>query len=142
MEEKLKSAFRNAEKGRSCAQAVFVAYADSMGLDSHTAARIMEGFGEGIGGLQETCGVLVAVTAVVSYYFSQGETGNKENRQLVYQKVRQAAAMFQREYGGLTCREALQGEPASPFRCGMKIKDAVLIIERLIREVEEKENTI
>lgn len=132
MDAKLRTAAQAYANGRTCSQAVFCAYADEMGLDQETACRIMEGFGGGVGGMQEVCGALAAMTAVISYYYSNG---NSDNRQKVFEKVQQAAEVFRREYGGITCREILHGEPPKPFQCGMKAKDAVLIIEKTISRV-------
>lgn len=133
MEKRLRAVLAHRDAGRSCAQALFLAYADSMDLDPDKAARIMEGFAEGIGGLQEICGVLVAIIAVISCQLSQGVEADAENRELVYEEVRHAVALFEREYGGITCRKVLRGAGPRPFRCDMKLKDAVLIVETLLR---------
>lgn len=138
MNDKLKTAGQNYGNGYTCSQAVFSAYADDMGIDPVTACRIMEGFGGGMGGLQEVCGALSAACAVVSYYSCDGKADMKK-RQETYARVRKAAELFRKEYGGITCRDVLHGETPKAFKCGMKIKDAVMIIERLLNEMEQTE---
>ena len=43
------------QKGCTCSQAVFSAFAEDMNLDPVTAYKIMEGFGGGFGAMQEVC---------------------------------------------------------------------------------------
>lgn len=47
---------------------------------------------------------------------------------------RQAAELFKKEYGGITCCEVLRGECPKAFQCGMKVKDTVLIINHILEE--------
>lgn len=132
MDDKLKQAGHAYGKGYTCSKAVFCAYAQDMGIDELTACRIMEGFGGGMGGMQEVCGALTAATAIISYYSSKGVPDHGVTRQKVYDKVCQAAKIFRKEYGGITCREILHDECPKAFQCGMKVKDAVLIINQIL----------
>lgn len=132
MDEKLKIAAQNYASGYTCAQAVFSAYMEEMGIDEETAFRVMEGYGGGFGGMQEVCGALAAATAIISYYYSNGCPGKEANRREVYQKVKEAAEIFRKEYGGVTYRDVLRGKSPEAFQCGMKVKDAVLIINHIV----------
>lgn len=138
MDDKLKAAGHNYGKGYTCSQAVFCAYADEMNIDPCTARRIMEGFGGGMGGLQEVCGALSAAFAVISFYSCNGETDMKK-RQETYKRIKKAAELFRNEYGGITCYDVLHGEKPKAFQCGMKIKDAVMIVERMLGEMKEQD---
>lgn len=138
MDDKLKLAGQAYGKGFTCSQAVFCAYAKDMGIDETTACRIMEGFGGGFGGMQEVCGALAAATAIISFYSSDGTPEAGHKRQEIYCKVRKAAEIFQRENGGITCREVLHGESPKAFQCGMKVKDAVLIINQILTDKTSK----
>lgn len=132
MDERLRMAAQAYKKGYTCSQAVFSAYADYMGIEPLTAKKIMEGFGGGFADQQEVCGALVAATAIISYHFSNGQVGEESNRRLVYRKVHDAMEAFSREYGGITCRDLLRGEKPRELMCGMKVKDVVLVIERVL----------
>ena len=134
MDDKLKAAAEAYRNGCTCSQAVFSAYTDEMGLDGAAALRLMEGFGGGLGGQQEACGALTAATAVIGFHESSGVPGDMDARQRVYGKVSRACELFRQEYGGLTCRDVMRGEPLRPQCCPMKVKDAVLIIERVLKE--------
>ncbi len=136
-DEKLKAAATAYGAGYTCSQAVFCTYAEDMGLDRQTACRMMEGFGGGMGGMQEVCGALAAASAIISYYSCDGTPRGGEKRQTTYQKIQKAAELFRREYGGVTCREVLHGGQPKAFQCGMKVKDAVLIINQVLAQETE-----
>ncbi|HIV69247.1 MAG TPA: C-GCAxxG-C-C family protein [Candidatus Butyricicoccus stercorigallinarum] len=131
-DERLKTAAQCYADGCTCAQAVFCAFLDEIHVAREDALRLMEGYGGGFGGAQEVCGALSAATAVISYCTSNGKPGAQSNRQEVYRRVRQAAELFRREYGGVTCRDVLRGQPPQALRCGLKVKDAVLITHQVI----------
>lgn len=78
------------------------------------------------------CGALAAATAVISFYSSDGTPDTGVKRQQIYRKICRAAELFQKEYGAITCREVLHGEKPKAFQCGMKVKDAVLIINQIL----------
>lgn len=135
MDEKLKQASEKYSLGCTCSQAVFCAYAKELGLEEETAYRLMEGFGEGCGGMQEMCGALAACAAIIGFYCSDGDLENGDSKDFTYQKMHQVEEMFKQEYGGVTCREILHGECPKQFQCGMKVKDAILIIEYVLGDV-------
>lgn len=55
----------------------------------------------------------------------------------VFEKVKKATEIFQKEYGGINCKEILHGECPKAFQCRMKVKDAVLIISQILEEKGE-----
>lgn len=138
MEEKIKVATEAYRKGYTCSQAVFAAYAKELNIDSKTAYSIMEGFGGGIGGMQEVCGAFSAACAVVSFYSSDGEINDGKSKKYTYEKMRNMAESFQKEYNGITCRDILRGETPKAFKCEMKVKDAVLLVEQLKTEIKNE----
>lgn len=135
IDKKLESAAKKYNLGCTCSQAVFCTYAKELGLDEEKAHRLMEGFGEGCGGMQEVCGVLFACNAIISFYCSDGKLENGNSKEFTFQKIRQVEDIFRHEYGGITCKEILHGECPKKFQYGMKVKDAVLIIENILRDV-------
>ena len=76
--EKAKAYF---EQGYNCAQAVTLAFADEMGLDEDSAAKLASSFGGGLGRLREVCGCVsgMALAAGAMYGYSdpkaRGEGG-------------------------------------------------------------------
>ncbi|MDO4556977.1 MAG: C-GCAxxG-C-C family protein [Lachnospiraceae bacterium] len=134
---KLKLAGEAYEKGYTCSQAVFCAFVDEMGIDEEIAIKIMEGFGGGMGGLQEVCGALSGAFAVISYLYHDGKTGARDNRALIYRKIREAGEKFRIEYNGITCYDVLHGEKPKAFKCGMKVKDAAMIVTEILKQSME-----
>lgn len=134
LQDNLRKSGETYRAGYTCSQAVFCAFAKGMNLDEDIACRLMEGFGGGIAGRQEVCGAILAATAIISFYYSSGCDCKESNREEVFEKVKKASEIFQKEYGGITCKEILRGECPKQFGCGMKVKDAILIISQILEE--------
>lgn len=135
MEEKLKAAGAAYGNGCTCSQAVFCAFAEELGMEEETAYRIMEGFGGGFGAMQEVCGAFCAAAAVISFHTSSGSMdGASKGR--TYRAVRRAAEIYKNEYGSIRCREILHGNTPKALQCGMKVKDAVLVVHKVLAEQE------
>jgi hypothetical protein len=47
------------------------------------------------------------------------------------------AEIYEQEYGSIRCREILHGNAPKAFRCGMKVKDAVLVVHKVLAEEAE-----
>lgn len=63
-EEKAARAEALFREGYNCAQSVVLAYAEEMGLEMKTAARLSSGFGGGVGGLRGVCGAVSGMAMV------------------------------------------------------------------------------
>ncbi|MCC8097040.1 MAG: C-GCAxxG-C-C family protein [Eubacterium sp.] len=133
MDEKLNLAEQYYKNGYNCAQAVFCAFADELGLEEKAAYNLAEGFGGGFGGMQEVCGAFSGAAAVISYTIGKDkETGSSRGE--VYKAVRNAGELFKNEYDSIRCKEILQGNAPKAFQCGMKVKDAVLIVQNILSQ--------
>lgn len=95
----------NHKNGYNCAQAVFCAFSDLIGLDEPTAYKISEGFGSGMGGQFETCGALTGAYMVLSMKNSDGVPGSNITRGETYALLRKTAAEFREKAGSTLCRE-------------------------------------
>lgn len=105
-------AYENFLKGYNCTQAVAVAFADELGLDEATAARLSSGFGGGMGRLREVCGTFSGVVFVLSSLYGYSEPKNLEGKKDLYEKIRACAAKFRADNGSIICRELLGLEKA------------------------------
>lgn len=92
--------------GMNCAQAVFCAFAEDLGMDAETAARVSSGLGGGVGRLREVCGAVTGATLALGLKFGP-------DKAVVYGKVQEFAAMFKAEMGSVVCRELLAGTGAT-----------------------------
>ena len=84
MTDREKQALRNFAAGYNCAQSMFMAYADLLGLTQEQAARLSAGFGGGIGRLRQNCGAFSAAVMLCGALTPEG--GKPENRPEVYRR--------------------------------------------------------
>ena len=56
------------------------------------------------------------------------------DRERTGRAIRRAAEIYRREYGSIRCREILHGSAPEAFQCGMKVKDAVLVVHKVLKE--------
>lgn len=93
-------------QGYNCAQSVFAAFAEDLGLSEELALRLSAGFGAGVGRMRGMCGAFSGLTMVAGY--CKGNlTGEPEDKEVVFSLVRELAESFKAEFGTLTCRELL-----------------------------------
>ena len=99
-------------KGYNCSQSVVLAFADRMGLDEHTAAKLASSFGGGMGRMREVCGTfsgMLMVLGMLHGYDAAAET-ETANKKLHYERVQALAERFRNEFGSIICRELLSGK--------------------------------
>ncbi len=94
-------------EGYNCAQAVFLTFAEELGLDQETALKLSSSFGGGMGGLREVCGAVSGMFMAVG--LAKGYTGKKvpEEKAEHYARLQRMAEAFKQENGSIICRELL-----------------------------------
>ena len=105
-------AYENFLKGYNCTQAVTVAFAEELGLDEQTAARLSCGFGGGMGRMREVCGTFSGVVMVLSQLYGYSDPTDIASKKDLYEKIRALAAKFREDNGSIICRELLGLEKA------------------------------
>ncbi|MDD6263117.1 MAG: C-GCAxxG-C-C family protein [Clostridiales bacterium] len=98
-------------EGYNCAQSVFGAIAEDVGMDRETALRLSSSFGGGIGRLREVCGACSAIFMGAGLLWGYSTPEEGEIKSGHYELVRRLAGEFKRENGSIICRELL-GEGA------------------------------
>ena len=93
--------------GANCAQAVVMAYAEDLGMDEKTAARLASSFGGGIGRLREVCGAVSGMMMVYGMLRGYDDLKDPAAKKAHYQNVQALAAKFREENGSIVCRELL-----------------------------------
>ena len=93
------------ESGMNCAQSVFCAFGDELGMDAEIAAKVSCGLGGGVGRLREVCGAVTGAAMVIGM-----RSGPDKNK--VYPLVQEFAEKFKAERGSIVCRELLSGTDA------------------------------
>ncbi len=92
--------------GYNCAQAVFAAFSDKVGLCEKDALKFASAFGGGMGRMREVCGAVSAMTMVLGILYGYNETDDKQKKEL-YSLVQSGCIRFKDEYKTIICRELL-----------------------------------
>lgn len=144
-------AVENFMSGHNCAQSVFLAYADLLGLSQQQAGMLSAGFGGGMGRLRKTCGAFTACVAMCGYL--AGEDGyDPAMRPQVYAKVQEVHRRFIERCGSVECAELLKKPPVpeSPIPdprtaeyyakrpCTQIVRSACEILDELLAEQAEE----
>ncbi len=106
-------AMQNFRSGYNCAQAVAVAFADEMGIDTDTAAKLASSFGGGMGRLREVCGTVTGMFLVVGMIKGYCDPKAVQDKKDHYALVQDIAAKFREKNGSIICRELLGGTPST-----------------------------
>ncbi|MCI9519043.1 MAG: C_GCAxxG_C_C family protein [Clostridia bacterium] len=104
--EKGEIAENNFRNGKSCCQAVLLAFKDECGLNEETILKIGAPFGGGTGRMRLTCGAATAIFMLAGLLKSDG---SKENRNRDYELIQKLAEEFKTENGSIICAELLKG---------------------------------
>lgn len=96
-------------EGYNCAQAVCLAFADIMGMDESTAAKISSPFGGGMGRMREVCGAVSGMYIVLGFVRGYDNPNDADSKKALYAEVRDLAERFKAEFGSIICRELLDG---------------------------------
>lgn len=102
--------------GSNCAQSVYAAFADEMGMSRERALLLSSGMGGGIGGLRFTCGAFLAMAMVMSALRGYTDGADMDGKKRLYAQVQRLHERFVEKYGTSVCRELLEknGVSASP----------------------------
>ena len=104
----------NFQSGYSCAQAVFLACTENMGLDTETRARLASSFGGGMGGMRQVCGAVSAMVLLAGLLYADADIPTHERKQAHYARVQELAHRFQSAHGSYLCRDLLAGVETTP----------------------------
>jgi len=136
------------EEGYTCAQSVFVTYADLFGMDRETALKLSSPMGGGVGRMREICGVVSAMALLAGLKEGNTDPDNDDGKERIYLLTRQMADKFQEQNGSIICRELLgiegREESARPSKrtkefyetrpCARLVASAARIVEEMLLE--------
>lgn len=132
--DRIEKAVENYKNGYNCAQAVLCAYSDLLGMDEALAYGMAEAFGTGIGGMQGTCGAVLAMYMAVGLKNSDGLPAGRATRGETYKIVRELNQKFKAKNGSTICKE-LRGSPGQTRlrSCPGCVEDAAGLLEEWLR---------
>ena len=97
-----------AENGYNCSQIMMILALDQEGKENPDMVRAMSGLGDGCGFFKETCGIMTAAAAVLSWYAGKGADSEAESEKLL-PMLEELGDWFQKEitekHGGSRCKE-------------------------------------
>lgn len=119
MSERVLKARENFLKGYNCAQSVFMAFADVIGITEEEAAKISSPFGAGFGRMREVCGTVSAMTMILGSLEGNSDPNDQEAKTRIYNRERELIMLFLQKHESIVCREILglekgQEEPPAP----------------------------
>lgn len=94
-------------QGYNCAQAVFLALGEDMGMDWETGARLASSFGGGMGRLREVCGAVSGMFLAAGLRSGYAEPEDQAAKAAHYALIQELAAAFREQNGSIICRELL-----------------------------------
>ena len=106
MNDRVEKSEKLFKSGLNCAQSVFTAFADELGLDEDLAKRVACGLGGGVGRMREVCGAVSAAAMVIGMRLGPDKTA-------AYPAIQEFCAKFKAETGSIVCRELLAGTGAT-----------------------------
>lgn len=119
--------------GYNCCQAVLLTFCDELGVDPVTAFKIGEGFGLGMGGMENTCGALSGAIVLAGLKNSDGDLDHPKTKAGTYRISRELTEAFKEKTGALVCRD-LKGIDTGKVLCSCPkcIDSAVQIVEEIL----------
>jgi len=135
------------ESGYNCAQAVFLTFAEEIGVDFKTASAISAPFGGGMGRMREVCGAVSGMFMALGVLYGDYGTDSPDTKKQQYADVQRIAAAFEERNGSIICRELLglpgKSEPNPEKRtdeyykkrpCSEMVSDAAEIFALYLKE--------
>lgn len=99
--------------GANCAQAVFAAFSDVVGIDEERCLKLSSMFGGGMGRMREVCGAVSGMLMVAGAVNGYAEHDDVLKAQ-AYTLAQQMADEFKKQHGTIICRELLELPSAVP----------------------------
>lgn len=116
------------KKGYNCAQAVLCAFSDKIDTQPEVLFKISEGFGLGMGSMNQTCGALSGAVMLAGLKNSAGNASGM-TKGATYQLAKHISRQFEEKNGATVCKELKGIETGKMLRsCDGCIVDAVEIL--------------
>lgn len=142
----------NFRKGYNCAQAVYCAWAEELGLTEEAAARTVCALGGGMGRLREVCGTVSGALMVLGALEGYADPTDQAGKARLYALEQRFAAKFREKSGSIVCRELLgisagisaptpEARTAAYYErrpCPHLCRQAADLLDELLGEIEEE----
>lgn len=106
--------------GYNCAQSVFTAFHEEMGISEALAFRLTAAMGGGVGGLREICGAVSGAALALSMLYGDFKPGDQEKKEQLYALVQSVAGKFKAQYTTINCAKLLELNDIKPSATPVK----------------------
>jgi C_GCAxxG_C_C family probable redox protein len=134
------------KQGYNCAQSVFGAFCEELGMDLDTALKLSSSFGGGMGRMREVCGAVSGMFMAAGLKYGYSDPNDTKAKTEHYKMIQELAEKFKKINGSIICRELLgltkpEGVPVPEKRteeyykkrpCPELVRDAARIFEEYI----------
>lgn len=118
------------DKKYNCAQCVVCAFAEEIGVEEQLLFRMAEGFGLGMGGANQACGVLTGAIMLAGLKNSDGNLEAPATKTKTYQLSAALEEEFAKKTGGTVCYKLKGLDTGVPLcSCNDCIKAGIEIVE-------------
>ena len=136
------------KEGFNCAQAVFAAYSEELGIDTETALKLSSSFGGGMGRMREVCGAVSGMFMAAGLKYGYSDPKDMKAKADHYKLIRNLAHRFKEQNGSIICKDLLgllksEGTPVPAKRtadyykkrpCVDLVRDAAKILDEYMEE--------
>ncbi|MBN1649250.1 MAG: C_GCAxxG_C_C family protein [Spirochaetales bacterium] len=105
MSKKSDSAVNVFTNGFNCAQAVFTASSDELGLGRNIALKVSCGFGGGMGRTDGVCGAVTGAMMAISLKFGKASPDDNDAKEKTYMLISGYLQNFRDRHGSTGCTE-------------------------------------
>jgi C_GCAxxG_C_C family probable redox protein len=101
-------------RGFSCAQSVFTAFHQEIGLNETEALKLSCSLGGGVGGLREICGAFTGMSMALGALKGYSDPEDRAAKERQYALIQQKAEQFRNSFGTVICRDLLLQNGITP----------------------------
>jgi C_GCAxxG_C_C family probable redox protein len=121
------------EKTYNCAQAVALAYCEELGADRETVFRLTEGFGRGMGNMEQTCGALTGAIFLAGLKNSDANLDAPATKVSTYKLTKEMQRLFAEKCGATVCKDLKGVETGKPLcACDECIRNGVRVAQEVL----------
>lgn len=95
------------KEGYNCAQSVFAAYSEDLGIPFETALKLSSPFGGGMGRMREVCGAVTGMFMVIGMKYGYSDPKDMQVKTEHYKLVQNLARKFKDQNSSIICKDLL-----------------------------------
>ena len=144
---RIEKALTTFNSGFNCAQAIFSAFSEDLGMNRDIALKVSSGLGAGLGHKGKECGVVLGAYMVISLRYGSNLPNDELSKELVYNLTHKFDKRFKEIHHFLNCSELLNLDMSTPegygtalekglfnTKCQEFVRDAVVVLAQIMNK--------